>query len=130
MSRRLCVYGTSGTWVRPARKNVGRGYVPDGFRPRSFPAAWDVGGVAPTYSGSTIDTHSPPPSRFWSATALLTATRSDSAIFEASRTATSPLPVKPRARSEEHTSELQSLMRNSYAVFCLTNKIPHNIHHH
>src|SRR3546814_7984638 len=34
------------------------------------------------------------------------------------------------ARSEEHTSELQSLMRNSYAVFCLkkkTNKITHNI---
>src|SRR3546814_5951392 len=28
------------------------------------------------------------------------------------------------ARSEEHTSELQSLMRNSYAVFCLTK---HNI---
>src|SRR3546814_9832180 len=25
-------------------------------------------------------------------------------------------------RSEEHTSELQSLMRNSYAVFCLTKK--------
>src|SRR3546814_5383110 len=24
--------------------------------------------------------------------------------------------------SEEHTSELQSLMRNSYAVFCLKNK--------
>src|SRR3546814_4638889 len=29
----------------------------------------------------------------------------------------------PRARSEEHTSELQSLMRNSYAVFCLKEKI-------
>src|SRR3546814_10356075 len=27
-----------------------------------------------------------------------------------------------RARSEEHTSELQSLMRISYAVFCLTKK--------
>src|SRR3546814_5392833 len=27
------------------------------------------------------------------------------------------------SRSEEHTSELQSLMRSSYAVFCLTNKI-------
>src|SRR3546814_4610178 len=27
-----------------------------------------------------------------------------------------------RHRSEEHTSELQSLMRNSYAVFCLTKK--------
>src|SRR3546814_4618636 len=27
------------------------------------------------------------------------------------------------ARSEEHTSELQSLMRISYAVFCLKNKM-------
>src|SRR3546814_3082638 len=27
-----------------------------------------------------------------------------------------------RARSEEHTSELQSLMRNSYAVLCLKKK--------
>src|SRR3546814_4604446 len=27
-----------------------------------------------------------------------------------------------QARSEEHTSELQSLMRISYAVFCLTKK--------
>src|SRR3546814_10478034 len=41
------------------------------------------------------------------------------------------LPVRPRrltgarlsrARSEEHTSELQSLMRISYAVFCLKKK--------
>src|SRR3546814_6435946 len=29
---------------------------------------------------------------------------------------------RPSARSEEHTSELQSLMRISYAVFCLTKK--------
>src|SRR3546814_10166363 len=29
-------------------------------------------------------------------------------------------------RSEEHTSELQSLMRISYAVFCLTKKIIKN----
>src|SRR3546814_9343661 len=28
-------------------------------------------------------------------------------------------------RSEEHTSELQSLMRISYAVFCLTQNKPH-----
>src|SRR3546814_7332497 len=42
-----------------------------------------------------------------------------------------PHPHRPRriaqsrpaaARSEEHTSELQSLMRISYAVFCLTQK--------
>src|SRR3546814_2395828 len=32
-----------------------------------------------------------------------------------------------KVRSEEHTSELQSLMRTSYAVFCLTTK---NNHHH
>src|SRR3546814_5457370 len=29
---------------------------------------------------------------------------------------------QPHARSEEHTSELQSLMRRSYAVFCLNKK--------
>src|SRR3546814_6597548 len=37
----------------------------------------------------------------------------------------------PSLRSEEHTSELQSLMRNSYAVVCLKkkiriNKVEHN----
>src|SRR3546814_9967619 len=31
-------------------------------------------------------------------------------------------------RSEEHTSELQSLMRISYAVFCLKKKNTQNIH--
>src|SRR3546814_1892790 len=29
---------------------------------------------------------------------------------------------RTKERSEEHTSELQSLMRNSYAVFCLKKK--------
>src|SRR3546814_8695695 len=35
-------------------------------------------------------------------------------------------------RSEEHTSELQSLMRNSYAVFCLKkkNKNTKTVHDH
>src|SRR3546814_4252179 len=31
-------------------------------------------------------------------------------------------PGMPEKRSEEHTSELQSLMRRSYAVFCLKTK--------
>src|SRR3546814_5585720 len=41
-----------------------------------------------------------------------------------------------RARSEEHTSELQSLMRISYAVFCLKKKttqiitLLHYVHHY
>src|SRR3546814_8878236 len=42
------------------------------------------------------------------------------------------LTTSPRtARSEEHTSELQSLMRISYAVFCLkkTTTTHHNIQH-
>src|SRR3546814_5805732 len=33
--------------------------------------------------------------------------------------ATNPFWSQPVNRSEEHTSELQSLMRTSYAVFCL-----------
>src|SRR3546814_3360828 len=33
-----------------------------------------------------------------------------------------PLPLWLTDRSEEHTSELQSLMRISYAVFCLKKK--------
>src|SRR3546814_3056175 len=35
--------------------------------------------------------------------------------------------VLTEARSEEHTSELQSLMRISYAVFCLKKKIINKI---
>src|SRR3546814_2163282 len=33
--------------------------------------------------------------------------------------------IRSGDRSEEHTSELQSLMRISYAVFCLKKKKPH-----
>src|SRR3546814_1609406 len=36
------------------------------------------------------------------------------------------LPADKVVRSEEHTSELQSLMRNSYAVFCLKKKNEYN----
>src|SRR3546814_3298156 len=32
------------------------------------------------------------------------------------------LASQPTMRSEEHTSEIQSLMRNSYAVYCLKKK--------
>src|SRR3546814_1988438 len=37
-------------------------------------------------------------------------------------TATAPRAWSAATRSEEHTSELQSLMRTSYAVFCLNKK--------
>src|SRR3546814_2374413 len=39
---------------------------------------------------------------------------------------TTAMPIScRRPRSEEHTSELQSLMRISYAVFCLKKKTTH-----
>src|SRR3546814_10199077 len=38
-------------------------------------------------------------------------------------------PAPEPKRSEEHTSELQSLMRISYAVSCLHNKTKHTINH-
>src|SRR3546814_9884798 len=55
--------------------------------------------------------------------------------FRVERALAPPLPerqhiasvVALNARSEEHTSELQSLMRTSYAVFCLKKKTTHNI---
>src|SRR3546814_5761638 len=44
------------------------------------------------------------------------------------QTATLPLTTALTLRSEEHTSELQSLMRISYAVFCLKkNNILHTL---
>src|SRR3546814_2149430 len=53
--------------------------------------------------------------------------RGSTAPGPAHRRSTAEVPCLPcrkraRARSEEHTSELQSLMRTSYAVFCLKKK--------
>src|SRR3546814_1390505 len=48
-----------------------------------------------------------------------------SPVLSARRTSTR----YPWPRSEEHTSELQSLMRISYAVFCLKKKKQNNINH-
>src|SRR3546814_7931929 len=43
--------------------------------------------------------------------------------------AVSPRKRSTAPRSEEHTSELQSLMRSSYAVFCLKKKKKTHRHH-
>src|SRR3546814_2955645 len=45
-----------------------------------------------------------------------------SALFTRGETQTIATCTLGTKRSEEHTSELQSLMRNSYAVFCLKKK--------
>src|SRR3546814_3477435 len=57
----------------------------------------------------------PPPPR-----ALCTLARSPSSTGTARKSSTKL--VEAGERSEEHTSELQSLMRISYAVFCLKKK--------
>src|SRR3546814_7399383 len=46
------------------------------------------------------------------------------AFARAQEAASIRTPPVGKARSEEHTSELQSLMRISYAVFCLKKKRP------
>src|SRR3546814_6030376 len=53
-----------------------------------------------------------------------TKSRSRPSACAGSRQRTGQVATSVRSRSEEHTSELQSLMRISYAVFCLkkTNK--------
>src|SRR3546814_4712905 len=67
----------------------------------------------------------------WGSTALWVADSSGpiSQSFRASPAHTSVPTRTPacrmRSRSEEHTSELQSLMRISYAVFCLKKKKIH-----
>src|SRR3546814_7971483 len=48
--------------------------------------------------------------------------RPDGSIIETPITANFREGLNVLQRSEEHTSELQSLMRNSYAVFCLKKK--------
>src|SRR3546814_7089800 len=62
----------------------------------------------------------------------LLAGRTATGCSKASRSNSASLHPRFRAierhRSEEHTSELQSLMRISYAVFCLKKK--NNIHTH
>src|SRR3546814_4730634 len=75
--------------------------------PRRAPAAW---GASRSRDASACRAPPPSPSRF--------------------RSSRSYPPLHPRLRalrrgdrSEEHTSELQSLMRISYAVFCLKKKI-------
>src|SRR3546814_6454648 len=55
------------------------------------------------------------------ATAVCEANRRDNALPTASAEK-KRVRTRARTRSEEHTSELQSLMRISYAVFCLQKK--------
>src|SRR3546814_8497296 len=63
---------------------------------------------------------------------FLSASDQPSEYIRAQEAAGKTMPAQPglfgkEGRSEEHTSELQSLMRISYAVFCLKKKNKNNI---
>src|SRR3546814_10418312 len=64
--------------------------------------------------------HDPPPQQSWLPTA--SAGNGFSAIAAFRFRFAPPPGGDGKGRSEEHTSELQSLIRNSYAVFCLKKK--------
>src|SRR3546814_2564406 len=110
------------------RSSVGRGYAPDG----SCGIEMHVGGVAPTYSTESPSTFCHPlgssPPRLARAPMYWSRSLNDSDIVRAPDFTDSVPPGDTAAiattcsRSEEHTSELQSLMRISYAVFCLKKK--------
>src|SRR3546814_10047543 len=53
-------------------------------------------------------------------------TKTWSVFANADAELTDQLKLTVGVRSEEHTSELQSLMRNSYGVFCLKKKTTEN----
>src|SRR3546814_7928695 len=94
------------------------------------------GEAAPPFAGAAFGLTRPPISLSLSESPAMTAT--DPVVFlsyartpmggmqgvlsDASATDLGATAVKASVRSEEHTSELQSLMRISYAVFCLKTK--------
>src|SRR3546814_1400942 len=137
---------------RPAARirAVGRGYAPDTPRPVRAIAGRAVGGVAPTYgdgdiAGRAVGGVAP---TYGKARTLLAVTHGRFTCGRNRLPSQAGAPAMPesgdqgerhhgrdtfrrkdrrrpqcrQARSEEHTSELQSLMRISYAVFCLKKK--------
>src|SRR3546814_829057 len=79
-------------------------------------------GVAEARAHSHVPRWCSPASRSWNS-ALVTSSRSSIGLSTRSLAPSrSRLAWLSRLRSEEHTSELQSLMRISYAVFCFLKK--------
>src|SRR3546814_9752117 len=81
-----------------------------------------TGATCPKDTASAMPVETRPYSRLSRRVKRLRRSRTNSGLIAGTR---APL---ARGRSEEHTSELQSLMRISYAVFCLKKK--HKQHSH
>src|SRR3546814_6313492 len=76
----------------------------------------------PYACGASTAAKPPAPQTKSHATPISPASRSPQASQSDICVAASSQAIVAAARSEEHTSELQSLMRTSYAVFCLKKK--------
>src|SRR3546814_1539841 len=104
--RRVVRFRTRKSGHLEVRRAAGGGYELDlpAWRPSPKPLAK----IAAAMGGSPLDT-------LWHDGGYSVIVYPDEAAIHA-------LSPDFRARSEEHTSELQSLMRISYAVFCLKKK--------
>src|SRR3546814_9494047 len=83
-------------------------------RLRPAPPGDRLGGHAGCRRRGHVETHRPAAANAGDAAGAAVVRGADAGIRGVARTLA--------ARSEEHTSELQSLMLNSYAVFCLKKK--------
>src|SRR3546814_6083120 len=86
------------------------------------------GQIAPTFQGEKITvfmsfilSEIPPGLRGFVTVGVIAAAAINSGLISMAAVAINDF-YRPFIRSEEHTSELQSLMRISYAVFCLKKK--------
>src|SRR3546814_2290376 len=88
------------------------------------PALTDIRVGWPLAAGKRIDVYPTPLPDLYAGEPVTFAARLEGVDLDALH---GELLVTGTARSEEHTSELQSLMRISYAVFCLKKKQTHII---
>src|SRR3546814_6167562 len=92
---------------------------------RRCPRTRDVAASRCRGAADRRDTNRPEHCRTGCRSGAATAVRKLPRLAQRGRRRRSP-PARGERRSEEHTSELQSLMRTSYAVFCFKKKTKNN----
>src|SRR3546814_3088851 len=103
----------------------GMGYAASRLAERLLARGWDVGGTTRDGRTGTIPFENKDLvlERLRSATHILSSVPPDGTFDPVLASYGDAIAVAPATwRSEEHTSELQSLMRISYAVFCFEKK--------
>src|SRR3546814_1324610 len=112
-----CSSDLRGSSVRRPREPARRAGRSCEFRPSLWSAAPRTGGPAPSapYIGGNA-------ARFKGAKSRRSIWGRERSVAYRSNTSQRLRTDQKERRSEEHTSELQSLMRISYAVFCLKKK--------